>query len=279
MFTEERPRSEIQLASVVDSLSCRPDLGPLAERLPAPAGLRSWLRLLCTDEYDTWLIAWGASSEVGVHDHGDSHGAIRVVEGSLVEAYRDMGAGRPGRWRRRTLRPGRSIEVPPDRVHSVSNPSARARGEPARVLAAVGADEFLSRDGASRSHCVNDESIEHLLALARAQLARVTPSEAAAAAQDGALLVDIRPVGLRDVDGEIPGALVIDRNVLEWRLSPSSDHRIPEADARRTVIIVCDEGYASSLAAATLQGVGLPKATDLIGGFQAWKREGLPVRR
>jgi rhodanese-related sulfurtransferase len=110
-------------------------------------------------------------------------------------------------------------------------------------------------------------------------LTRVSPAEAAAAAREGALLVDIRPVGLRAADGEIPGALVIDRNVLEWRLAPTSDHRIPEIDEGKTVILFCDEGYASSLAAATLQELGLPRATDLIGGFQAWKREGLPVTK
>lgn len=107
----------------------------------------------------------------------------------------------------------------------------------------------------------------------------MSPAEAVAATLDGALLVDIRPVGLRAADGEIPGALVIDRNVLEWRLTPTSDHRIPEVEADTTVIIMCDEGYASSLAAATLQELGLPSATDLIGGFQAWKRAGLPVTK
>jgi rhodanese-related sulfurtransferase len=126
---------------------------------------------------------------------------------------------------------------------------------------------------------VNRFSIDVLLERARAGLNRVTPEQAAAATKNGALLVDIRPVGLREADGEIPGALVIDRNVLEWRLAPTSDHRIPEVDDAKTVILVCDEGYASSLAAATLQELGLPRATDLIGGYQAWKREGLPTTR
>jgi rhodanese-related sulfurtransferase len=122
-------------------------------------------------------------------------------------------------------------------------------------------------------------SVEQLLDLARIGLDRVSPADAATAMAGGALLVDIRPVGLREADGEIPGAIVIDRNVLEWRLDPASAHRIPEVDEHKTVIIVCDEGYASSLAAATLQQLGLPKATDLVGGFQAWKRDGLPVTR
>ena len=122
-------------------------------------------------------------------------------------------------------------------------------------------------------------SVDELLELARSGLDRVSPADAAAAAERGALLVDIRPVGLREAEGEIPGAIVIDRNVLEWRLDPSSPHRIPQVDEHKTVIVVCDEGYASSLAAATLQQLGLPRATDLIGGFQAWKRSGLPTTK
>jgi rhodanese-related sulfurtransferase len=86
----------------------------------------------------------------------------------------------------------------------------------------------------------------------------------------GALIVDIRPVEQRERDGELPGAVVIDRNVLEWRLDPTSPHRIAEAgDADREIVVVCNEGYASSLAAASLQRLGLHRATDLEGGVQA----------
>ena len=87
----------------------------------------------------------------------------------------------------------------------------------------------------------------------------------------GALVVDTRPVAQRERDGELPGAVVVDRNVLEWRLDPTSPDRIPEAtDVGRRVIVVCNEGYSSSLAAATLQQLGLHRATDLAGGYQAW---------
>jgi rhodanese-related sulfurtransferase len=116
------------------------------------------------------------------------------------------------------------------------------------------------------------QSIDEVLDAARASLTRVTPAQARAAMAAGALLVDIRPSEQRLRDGEIDGALVIDRNVLEWRLDPASPHRIPEAgDYERPVIIVCNEGYASSLAAATLQQLGLEHATDVIGGYQAWR--------
>jgi rhodanese-related sulfurtransferase len=113
-------------------------------------------------------------------------------------------------------------------------------------------------------------TIDELLAEARARLQRVEATDLDAECRAGALVVDIRPVEQRERDGELPGALVIPRNVLEWRLDPASAHRIAETGVDRRVIVVCDEGYASSLAAATLQDLGLPRATDLAGGYQAW---------
>lgn len=113
--------------------------------------------------------------------------------------------------------------------------------------------------------------IDAMLAQARARLDRVHPEHLAAEQAAGALVVDIRPSEQRHRDGALPGALVIDRNVLEWRLDPECPYRIPEVTGPdHRVIIVCDEGYSSSLAAATLQDLGLHEATDLIGGYQAW---------
>ena len=122
--------------------------------------------------------------------------------------------------------------------------------------------------------------LDELLAVARGQLGhRPGPIETAAAVTNGALLVDIRPIEQRRRGGEIPGAVIIDRNVLEWRLAPSSPHRLPDmGDHDRLVVVMCNEGYASSLAAATLRNVGLDRVTDLDGGFQAWAAAGLPVR-
>lgn len=123
------------------------------------------------------------------------------------------------------------------------------------------------------------ESVDELLDAARARLRRVSPTEAATAVDRGALLVDTRPLQQRRAEGEIPGALLIERNVLEWRLDPTSDARIDAAvDHDVEVIVVCSEGYASSLAAASLQDLGLHRATDLVGGFLAWRDAGLPVR-
>jgi rhodanese-related sulfurtransferase len=121
-------------------------------------------------------------------------------------------------------------------------------------------------------------NVDELLAEARAGLTRVDPAEASAAVDAGAALVDIRPSEQRSRDGEIPGAHVIARNVLEWRLDPASDFRDQSISAAdRRVIVFCDAGYASSFAAATLRRLGLD-ATDMIGGFQAWREDGLPVK-
>lgn len=117
-----------------------------------------------------------------------------------------------------------------------------------------------------------DPAVDRLLQRARAELDRVLAVDLPAQIAAGALVVDIRPVGQRLRDGDLPGAVVVDRNVLEWRLDPTSPHRLPIADdaADRPVIVVCNEGYSSSLAAASLRHLGLGGATDLVGGFQEW---------
>ncbi|MGY0491307.1 rhodanese-like domain-containing protein [Streptomyces sp. WG-D5] len=121
--------------------------------------------------------------------------------------------------------------------------------------------------------------IDDHLERVRSGLDRVEAREAFDAASSGeALLVDIRYAALRERDGLIPGALVVERNELEWRLDPWGSHRSPEATGHDLrVVVVCNEGYASSLAAASLHQLGLHRATDLVGGFQAWRAAGLPV--
>ncbi|WP_343245107.1 rhodanese-like domain-containing protein [Streptomyces sp. SID14478] len=121
--------------------------------------------------------------------------------------------------------------------------------------------------------------IDELLEQVRSGLDRVEARQAFEAAASGeALLVDIRYAALRERDGLIPGALVVERNELEWRLDPQGSHRAPEATSHDLrVVVLCNEGYASSLAAASLRQLGLHRATDLVGGFQAWRAEGLPI--
>jgi rhodanese-related sulfurtransferase len=126
---------------------------------------------------------------------------------------------------------------------------------------------------------VSRMTIAELLACARRRLDRVAVGEVLDAVRDGAVLVDIRSEVQRDSDGLIPGAIFHPRNVLEWRCDASSGHDDPRlsADLGRRIILVCNEGYQSSLAAATLQDLGFARATDLIGGFRAWAGAGLPV--
>jgi rhodanese-related sulfurtransferase len=122
--------------------------------------------------------------------------------------------------------------------------------------------------------------IDEILTAARARLARLEPPAARGANRDGAVLVDIRPAAQRAQHGEIPGALVVERNVLEWRFDPRSDARLRFVDRYDLpVIVFCQEGYTSSLAAAALQDLGLHHATDLVGGFAAWQAAGLPTTR
>jgi rhodanese-related sulfurtransferase len=117
---------------------------------------------------------------------------------------------------------------------------------------------------------VYQSAIDALLAQARAGLDRVEPGRLDVERAAGAVLIDIRPVEQRQRDGELAGAIIIDRNVLEWRLDPTSPDRSPVASsADIRYILVCNQGYSSSLAAATLRDLGLRRATDLVGGFQA----------
>ena len=120
-------------------------------------------------------------------------------------------------------------------------------------------------------------TIDQVLAEARTRLDRLTPRQALRAAAAGAVLVDIRPAAQRGAEGEIPGALIVERNVLEWRFDPASAARLPQAGNDLPVVSFCSEGDTSSLAAAALQDLGIRRATDLAGGFLAWQAAGLPV--
>ena len=114
-------------------------------------------------------------------------------------------------------------------------------------------------------------TIEQVLAAARARISRLTATQAAEARGAGAVVVDIRPAAQREAEGSLPGAPIIERNVLEWRIDPSSASRLPIADYDLQVILLCQEGYSSSLAACSLQDLGIHRATDVIGGYAAWR--------
>ena len=118
---------------------------------------------------------------------------------------------------------------------------------------------------------IGRRTIDEVLQSARGRIARLTPTQAKNDWHAGAVVVDIRPAAQREAHGALPGALVIERNVLEWRFDPASDTRLPIADYNLEVIVICQEGYTSSLAAASLQDLGIHRATDVIGGYAAWR--------
>jgi rhodanese-related sulfurtransferase len=119
--------------------------------------------------------------------------------------------------------------------------------------------------------------IDDILTEARSRLVRLTPVAALAARREGAVLIDIRPQLNRETEGEIPGAVVVERNLLEWRLDPAGDARMPMASYDLHAVVVCNEGYASSLAAVALHELGVSRATDVIGGYRAWRTAELPT--
>jgi rhodanese-related sulfurtransferase len=134
--------------------------------------------------------------------------------------------------------------------------------------------------GAPPARPAGARSVDEILAAARSRLVRLTPREAYAEHEAGAVLIDIRPAAQRAAAGEAPGSVVIERNHLEWRLDPASDARLPWAsgyDLRP--IVICEAGYTSSLAAAALHDLGFARATDVTGGFLAWQAAGLPTAR
>jgi len=185
-------------------------------------------------------------------------------------------------------REGRSVDVAPLRSDVFRgreygrgpNPRAAAfRLDAVRWRMAVGASRSLRAVDSRRQEALMPPTIDEIVERARRRLARVTPEQAAAELAQGALVVDIRTESGRAVEGEIPGVVAIDRTVLEWRLDPTSPSRLEQAkDHQVRVIVVCAEGYSSSLAAASLQDIGLLNATDVIGGFEAWKAASLPIK-
>jgi rhodanese-related sulfurtransferase len=256
---------------------------------------RWYERLYHGPDYDLWVISWLPGQSTGFHDHGASSGAFVVATGILEEHS-------PGE-RARVIHPGKPRAFGPDYAHDVRNVSLapaisiHAYSPPLSDMNEYELDgsRLVPRERASgKAETVDQEervqrrkpldrtdalSIEQVLSAARARLRRLSPDEAyEAMVKTEAILVDIRPEGQRATEGSIAGALVVERNVLEWRFDPASSARLPVATGHDIqVIVFCSEGYASSLAAISLQDLGLRRATDIIGGFQAWRAMGLPI--
>jgi rhodanese-related sulfurtransferase/predicted metal-dependent enzyme (double-stranded beta helix superfamily) len=304
--------SPAQLRAVTVTLAGRRELW--ADLVVHDPDVRWYLPLHRSNACDVWLLAWERGQDTDWHDHGGSSGSFAVAEGSLTERYRAP-SGR-NRQSQRHLLAGQAVAFGPGHVHDVAHggdgsaTSIHAYSPPLMAMTYYkttdygliatqtmaidgpegargrgGADTALADATASAAELSHDAlpadapGISELLAEARGGLARLRPEAAFAALTDGASLVDIRPLEQRIVEGEVPGAIIIGRNVIEWRLDPRSDARFPalaRSDAR--IIVMCSQGYASTLAAASLRRIGLHEATDLDGGFQAWAAAGLPTR-
>jgi rhodanese-related sulfurtransferase/mannose-6-phosphate isomerase-like protein (cupin superfamily) len=265
------------------------------DRVRLRAERRWYERLYQGPDHDIWVISWLPGQSTGFHDHGESSGAFIVATGVLEEHL-------PGE-QPLVIPPGKPRAFGPDHAHDVRNVSLgpavsiHSYSPPLSEMNEYELDggQLVPREQAyERAQSLDQEwhaqrrdpasrtgalSIDQMLSAARARLQRLSPDEAyEAMAKTEAILVDIRPEGQRAAEGSIPDALVVERNVLEWRFDPASGARLPVAtDHHLQVIVFCSEGYTSSLAAAALRDLGLWRATDMVGGFQAWRAAGLPI--
>jgi rhodanese-related sulfurtransferase/mannose-6-phosphate isomerase-like protein (cupin superfamily) len=256
---------------------------------------RWYERLYQGSDHDIWVISWLPGQSTGFHDHGESAGAFVLATGVLEEH-------RPGQHPL-AIHPGEPRAFGRDYAHDVRNVSLgpavsiHAYSPPLHEMNEyeLEGSQLVPRESASeRAERLDQEwlaqrptsanrtgasTIEQVLSAARARLRRLSPEEVhEAVTKTRAILVDIRPEAQRAIEGSIPGALVVERNVLEWRFDPASSARLPVAtDHDLQVIVFCSEGYTSSLAAAALQDLGLWRATDTVGGFHAWRTAGLPI--
>jgi rhodanese-related sulfurtransferase len=285
-------RTPEELADIVSQFASTDEW---MNRVRLHAKRRWYERLYHGPDHDIWVISWLPGQSTGFHDHGASSGAFAVATGILEEQ-------RSGE-ETHVIHPGKPCAFGPDYTHDVRNASlAPAISIHAYSPPLVEMNEYeldgnrlIPRERFSNktktpdsewrreSWNVKDQtnilSVEQMLSAARARLRRLSPHEVyEKAAKTEAILVDIRPESQRAVEGSIAGALVVERNVLEWRLDPTSSARLSVAiDHDIEVIVFCSEGYTSSLAAAALQDLGLWRATDMSGGFRAWRAAGIPI--
>ena len=285
-----RPKTPGELADIVDSFVTS---GQWLEGVQLRRDRRWYERLYVDSDYDLWLISWMPGQSTGFHDHGESSGAFVVASGILHEHRPDHQA--------KVLYPGRSHAFGPDYAHDVRNESygpaisIHAYSPPLSEMNEYefDGDRLIPRERVPTPASTFEQewaqrkreaetaplTIDKMLAAARQRLRRLSPRKAIDASKhSNALLVDIRPESQRAIEGTIANAMIVERNVLEWRFDPLSSSRLPMATSHDLhVIVFCSEGYTSSLAAAALQDIGIWRATDIIGGFQAWNAAGLPI--
>jgi rhodanese-related sulfurtransferase/mannose-6-phosphate isomerase-like protein (cupin superfamily) len=305
-----------QIAHEVPHISSTEETAPVIRRTPAElanivsliASSHGWVervrfrteerwyeRIYHSRDYDIWVISWLPGQSTGFHDHGASSGAFAIATGTLEELRPGQKARIVNAGQSRTFGPDYSHDVrnvsgaPAVSIHAYSPPLSEMNEyemEGSRLVVRQRSSERVARLDpgwhAQNGKPIDAEpvkSIEQVLTATRTRLRRLSPLEAHEAMHgEGAVLVDIRPESQRLVEGRIEGALVVERNVLEWRFDPASEARLPiAANHDLKVIVFCSEGYTSSLAAASLKELGLWRATDISGGFQAWRNAGLPI--
>jgi rhodanese-related sulfurtransferase/quercetin dioxygenase-like cupin family protein len=290
--TDALSRTAAELGQIVAKIAASDEwIG----RVRLRADRRWYERLHHGPDHDVWLISWLPGQSTGFHDHGSSSGAFIVTAGVLEELHPD--------GRKYLAEPGKSRSFGPNYAHDVRNASdapaisIHAYSPPLTEMNEYELDggKLIPRNGARQQldavnensrtgtreaeYQVGDSRVEQVLTAARARLQRMSPEEALQAlTKDNAVLVDIRPASQRAIEGSVPGALIVERNVLEWRFDPTSTARLPIANSPDIqVIVFCSQGYASSLAAADLHDIGLWRATDIVGGFRAWRATSLPT--
>lgn len=265
------------------------------ERVRLRADRRWYERLYDGPDYDVWIISWLTGQSTGFHDHGASAGAFVVATG-ILEEHRPGGAihiarvGEPRSFGPDYAHDVRNVSLAPAiSIHAYSPPLTEMNeyeldgGQLIPRSVAPGSvhamDKGVRKRRSDQAKRTDIPGVEQVLAAARARLRRLSPEDAfKAIAQSKAVLVDIRPSDERAIEGNIENALVVERNVLEWRFDPASSARLPiVTDHNLQVIVLCSEGYASSLAAVALQDLGLWRATDVVDGFHAWRAAALPI--
>jgi rhodanese-related sulfurtransferase len=283
-----------ELANIVSLFAAS---GGWLDRVRLCAEHRWYERVYHAADHDIWVISWMPGQSTGYHDHGESTGAFVIATGVLEEHCpgnepRVIPASQSCAFGRDYAHDVRNVSLAPAvSIHAYSPPLADMNEyelEGTRLVwrerTSVEAEQLTqgwvrTRSAQKWKPGVGGLNIEQMLSAARARLRRLSPNEAYEAAGDpGTVLIDIRHESQRAIEGSIPEALIIERNVLEWRLDPASSTRLPVAtDHDLQVIVFCSEGYTSSLAAAALQDLGLWRATDMVGGFHAWRAAGLPI--
>ena len=264
-----RANAPLSLAELVEwTTSVADDVRAGMYDVRADTENRWHVRLLCDDQLDVWLISWTAEQGTQLHDHGGSTGAFTVIDGQLEETIWQPGPGRLDEHQRSA---GDTVVFGEHYVHDVRNAhertavSVHAYSPPLSSMRLYDVDHGRLT---TLAHVWTDDpeepapfqSVDELLEEARSHLSRMTPREAYA--RTGAIIVDIRPAWQRAADGEIPGSVVVERNHLEWRLHPASGAALPSAHEGQEWIVICTEGYTSSLAVASLRSIGLDAPTS-----------------